>query len=580
MRGFFWIGVVSSMLMVLGCSDDTAQQNNNKSKVELCPNGQVKQKGVACPDKPPIKPERPNLLWNDQDGDGLISLKDNCPLMPNADQQDFDGDGVGDACDNCKTTANALQIDTDQNGKGDVCQNQTFDYDPNTDTDGDGARDVEDNCKDKSNPDQSDIDGDGVGDACDNCPTKSNVAQVNTDGEGLGDACSPTPTGPICVTQMAMAEQLVPNVFILLDRSSSMRENDKWNKAVNAINAMADSLSSEARFGLATYDHSQGDCGPSTRRLPLGTHSASAIKMSIANLMPNRGTPTAVALGDVLRNNWTDDGNDPKNSQRKKAVILITDGKTNDCAGGHGGAVMQIQSLKNKNITTYAIGFGSGANPMQLSEYAQAGGSSRYYTANDTSTLVQALRDVIAENIGCRYAVDARTDEFNADRIWVELTVNGQSFMLKDNSNDGYQYDPRSNTLSIVGSSCDALTNTPNARIKIDLGCPLMCMPTTEICDFVDNDCDGDIDEDCGQCTPEICNGTDDDCDGIDDNGCCKQQGSGCGQDLECCEGRCIDGACGIPCRPVTSPCDSSDQCCTGICAKGAGQSVGTCIAN
>jgi len=37
----------------------------------------------------------------DQDKDGLVNMRDNCPLVGNPDQTDTDGDGVGDACDNC-----------------------------------------------------------------------------------------------------------------------------------------------------------------------------------------------------------------------------------------------------------------------------------------------------------------------------------------------------------------------------------------------------------------------------------------------------------------------------------------------
>jgi hypothetical protein len=41
------------------------------------------------------------LPADDEDGDGLTLLADNCPNVANADQRDTDGDGRGDACDSC-----------------------------------------------------------------------------------------------------------------------------------------------------------------------------------------------------------------------------------------------------------------------------------------------------------------------------------------------------------------------------------------------------------------------------------------------------------------------------------------------
>lgn len=46
------------------------------------------QPGVGFPSAPAA----------DDDGDGVINVKDNCPNRQNADQKDSDGDGVGDAC--------------------------------------------------------------------------------------------------------------------------------------------------------------------------------------------------------------------------------------------------------------------------------------------------------------------------------------------------------------------------------------------------------------------------------------------------------------------------------------------------
>lgn len=85
---------------------------------------------------------------DDQDGDGILDVSDNCMTVINADQTDFDVDGVGDECDadkdwdgianeydNCELVVNQEQIDLDDDGLGDDCDD---------DRDGDGVADADD----------------------------------------------------------------------------------------------------------------------------------------------------------------------------------------------------------------------------------------------------------------------------------------------------------------------------------------------------------------------------------------------------------------------------------------------------
>jgi hypothetical protein len=75
-----------------------------------------------------------------------------------------------------------------------------YEYQDSTDTDGDGFADSIDNCPGVANADQADTDTDGIGDACDNCWNVSNPEQSDTNGDcpsppysadpECGDACS------------------------------------------------------------------------------------------------------------------------------------------------------------------------------------------------------------------------------------------------------------------------------------------------------------------------------------------------------------------------------------------------------
>jgi len=109
---------------------------------------------------------------------------DNCPDVANPGQADQDNDGAGDACETCDT--DPLKTEPGACGCGT----------PDVDTDLDGDYDCTDTCP--NDPD-NDVDGDGI---CvgagfqapktagnDNCATVANAPQTNGDADAFGDAC-------------------------------------------------------------------------------------------------------------------------------------------------------------------------------------------------------------------------------------------------------------------------------------------------------------------------------------------------------------------------------------------------------
>jgi hypothetical protein len=87
-----------------------------------CPSGQacIRQRdGFVCGTGAGDQPDAYDS--DDDDGDGVLDLADNCPLAPNAPQANYDGDRFGDACDPCPPLADDAPIDRDTDGVADAC---------------------------------------------------------------------------------------------------------------------------------------------------------------------------------------------------------------------------------------------------------------------------------------------------------------------------------------------------------------------------------------------------------------------------------------------------------------------------
>jgi uncharacterized protein YegL len=536
--------------------------------------------------------------WTDEDQDDLTCVYDNCPETKNPEQKDSDGDGVGDECDNCPNTANADQDPAacrepgpgSEDQDGETCreayQNRNY-YNPDCDSDGDGVVDLQDNCPEQQNPEQQDSDGDGVGDVCDNCPNVPNYDQTDTNDNGTGDSCEDTPPGAdsggdvcqnsdqVCGCKEQEAEARSPDVYIVLDRSGSMGNGNpsRMEQAKSALDTLADELGSTLHFGIMTYANN------STEELSMGKHTTREIKQSYAGVTDDGGTNTSDALKDVRENLRFRD----PSTNNDEVVISITDGEPSN----EGATVDEARKLHNDHgVQVYAIGF-NGGDENHLEDVASAGGTGDDLSANNPQQLVATITDIA---LSCEYELtNVDDDKIDPDKIWVEANDDFRDIDRVNNADDenGYVYDSSSKTVTLTNDVCSDIqseaTDRDQITVNVVLGCPTPCQSQgEEECNFQDDDCDGQIDEGCEDCSTEICgNDEDDDCDDNVDEGCpdCGIQGTSCSSDGECCNQNCTsEGVCGPKCRPQGAACSKDSHCCSGTCTGGGGNRYGECV--
>jgi hypothetical protein len=285
----------------------------------------------------------------------------------------------------------------------------------------------------------------------------------------FGDRCVGGTCG--CRGEVVQAELREANMLIVLDRSGSMWEGTdghsnvpweetKWYIALSAIDGLLSAVTGPVNLGLVLFPHSEATactgcdsaqaCMPGNVLVDVGPDTGDAIRDELDSILPECCTPTGATLSSYL-------GYEPlADPDADNYILLIADGR--ETCGGDAIAAAAALRAQDPPVRTYAIGFGGGVDPVELSEIAKAGGTARegepaYYQADDAGELETALADITVEAFSCIHRVEGPPLDPDAVRVYID----GELLPRDPERELGWDYDRERNELSFHGPVCEAL---------------------------------------------------------------------------------------------------------------------------
>jgi von Willebrand factor type A domain len=275
---------------------------------------------------------------------------------------------------------------------------------------------------------------------------------------------------------------VVPDVLIVLDRSSSMKRGDvnRWDPSVSGLKAMTAALANGVRFGLMVFPGTSGGndsasrCVPGSLEVPIALNNAAALASRLDTLGLAQSTPTAPTLEVahiVLKTRRAERGS----TLGPAYVILVTDGSPNCAvegdvsfdAGGSPAAVEQtlraIEAMSQDGIKTFVLGYDTERDPVLkpiLDSLALVGatGDTAHRGVDNEMGLTAAFRDITGIAVGCAFNLSTAP---RADHVSVSLA----GAPLQGGDANGWSIGPDGRTLSIQGKACELLTLGDNAPV-------------------------------------------------------------------------------------------------------------------
>jgi hypothetical protein len=192
----------------------------------------------------------------------------------------------------------------------------------------------------------------------------------------------------------------------------------------------------------------------------ISDNSAASIQTQISTTQPSNSTPTAAAITAATA--YLKTVTDPN----KKVILLATDGEPN-CANGGGGSDSDvpatkaaITAAKDAGYPVYVIGIGPSVG--NLDSFAEAGGTDKSYSATSPQALADALSAISQVVANCSFTLTTAPEGTNNIAVYLDGNIAPST---------DWTYTASSQTVTLTGSSCDAIKNGTSKTVQVYFGC-------------------------------------------------------------------------------------------------------------
>ncbi len=299
--------------------------------------------------------------------------------------------------------------------------------------------------------------------------------------------------GGACAASSSKGEQQNLDVYIMLDQSLSMADDNKWTGVTGAINAFVQEPQTGVSVGLAYFALSllNASCTPSDYATPVVEIAplpgvASAITMSLSQHGPSTTTPTLGAEQGAIQHAQAWAKSHPGDVV---AVILATDGDPDGCQLTPDPVTPVADAAMtgftgSPSIPTFVIGVGT--DTANLNQIAMGGGTGSAFivdtSMNVNTQFLAALSKIRGTALGCQYKIPAPTGGQQVDftKVNVQFTTSSgtkevfpqvASKSACPASGDAWYYDnPQSPTqIDLCTTTCGAVS--AGGTVNILTGC-------------------------------------------------------------------------------------------------------------